>query len=136
MNEQQAFSELLNLAALGLPQDLLSDFGRFTWVRPNRVVFSKRWQAQARFVHEPGRCSVFFERYGAEMGRVNYESVPGSGQPKQIVVTMIPDLSGGETFWRLCDGQTLKPIVLVMRLINRLPSFHDDYGMSILIPGS
>jgi hypothetical protein len=132
---QQAYMELLDLVAQSLPKDTPSGAGHFSWVRPNRVVFSDRWQVQARFVQEPGRCSVFFERFGAEMGHVNYEPIPGTGKPKQTVVTMIPDLHGREAFWRLSDGQTLKTDVLARRLIERLLSFHDDYGMSIIAPG-
>jgi hypothetical protein len=103
----------------------------FRWVAPNRVAFFNTRQVQTRFVQEPHRYSIFFERFGAESGHVNYEPIPGSGEPKQTVVTMLPEISGGEAFWRLADGQTLKSDILARRVIDRLPSFHDEYGRSV-----
>lgn len=127
MNEQEAWTELLTAV-----KECVSQMPEnFKWVGPNRVVFLKTWQVQARFVQELQRYSVFFERFGAEMGHVNYEPIPGTGEPKQSVVTMLLELSGTEAFWRLADGQTLKSDVLARRVIDRLPSFHDEYGRAV-----
>ena len=76
----------------------------FRWVAPNRATFFKTWQVQARFVQETERYSIYFERFGAELGLVNYEPIPGSGEPKRTVLTMLLEISGGEAFWRLADG--------------------------------
>ena len=124
MNARDAWNELLNAVRDAVPQ--VSENVR--WVPPNRVAFFKTWRVQARFVQEPQCHSIFFERFGAELGHVNYEPIPGSGEPKQTAVTMLLDISGGEAFWRLPDGQTLKSDVLARRVIDRLPSFHNDYG--------
>ena len=65
------------------------------------------------------------------MGHVNCEPTPGSGEPKQTVMTMLLEMSGGEAFWRLADGRTLKSEVLARWVIDRLPSFHDEYGRAV-----
>jgi hypothetical protein len=127
MNDQDAWTELLDSAkhrTSQMPEN-------FRWVAPNRAAFFKTWQVQVRFVQETQRYSIYFERFGAELGDVNYEPVPGSGEPKRTVLTMMLEISGGEAFWRFADGQTLKSEVLARRVIDRLPSFHDEYGRSV-----
>jgi len=47
---------------------------------------------------------------------------------------MLLELSAGEVFWRFSDGQTLKSDVLARRVIDRLPRFHDEYGISVITP--
>jgi hypothetical protein len=127
MNEQAAWLELLDAVKSAVPQATEN----FRWVPPNRVAFFKRWQVQARFVPEPHRYSIFFERFGAELGHVNYEPTPGSGEPKQTVLTILLEISGAEAFWRLADARTLKSEVLARWVIDRLPSFHDEYGRAV-----
>jgi hypothetical protein len=124
---EQAWIELLEAAKTRVSQMPEN----FRWVAPNRVAFFNTRQVQARFVQEPHRYSIFFERFGAELGHFNYEPIPGSGEPKQTIVTILAEISEGETFWRLADGQTLKSDVLARRVIDRLPSFHDEYGRSV-----
>jgi hypothetical protein len=105
------------------------------WVRPNRLVLMDRWQVQARFVAEPAMYSIYLERFGAELGDANFESTPHSGQPKRTVLTMLLEVSNGEAFWRFSDGQTLPSRELASRMLARLRTFHDEYGMSIIAPG-
>ena len=136
MNEQSAWSELLDAVKNAVPQEIKLPYESFKWVPPNRVLLSRKWQVQARFTREPHRYSIFFERLGAELGRVNYEPTPWSGEPKQTVWTMLLELSAGEVFWRFSDGQTLKSDVLARRVIGRLPRFHDEYGMRLITPNS
>ena len=127
MNEQDAWSQLLNTVKEAVPQLP----GNFRWVSPNRLAFLNTWQVQARFVQESHRHSIFLERFGAELGSVNYEPTPGSGEPKQIVLTMLLEMSGGEAFWRLADTRTVKSDVLARWVIDRLPVFHDEYGRAV-----
>jgi hypothetical protein len=124
MNEQDAFNELLNAVRDAVPHLP----GNFRWVAPNRLAFLKTWQVQARFVQEPHRYSIFLERFGAELGNINYEPTPGSGEPKQTVLTMHLEISGGAAFWRLADTRIVKSDVLARWVIDRLPLFHDEYG--------
>jgi hypothetical protein len=105
------------------------------WLRSNRLALLGRWQVQARFVIEPGKYSIYFERYGADIGHQNFELPPGAGSPKQTVWTMQLEVSDSEAFWRFSNGQTLKSPDLAQRLIRRLREFHDEYGMSIIAPG-
>jgi hypothetical protein len=92
------------------------------------------WQLQARFVAEGEKHSIHFERFGADRGDANFEPTPNSGNPKGTVLTMQAEMSNGEAFWRISDGQTLNPAKLVRRIVNRLQTFRDKYGMSIIAP--
>jgi hypothetical protein len=130
-----AWLELLRLLEQGASEAAAGATPQLRWVRPNRLVFLDRWQVQARFVSEPGKYSVYLERFGAELGNFNFESTPGSGEPKRTVLTMLLELSNGEAFWRFSDGQTIKSLELARRIIDRLRRFHDEYGMSIVAPG-
>ena len=124
MNARDAWDQLLNTVKESVPQLP----GHFRWVSPNRLAYLNTWQVQARFVQDPHRHSIFLERFGAELGDVNYEPTPGSGEPKQIVLTMILEISSGEAFWRLADTRTVKSDVLARWVVDRLPAFHDEYG--------
>lgn len=128
MQEQAAWGELLDAVKNAVPQPSEN----FRWLAPNRVAFLKRWQVQARFVKEPHRSSIHFERFGAELGHVNYEPTPGADEPKHTVLTMLVEISNGETFWRLADGRTIKSDALAQWVIERLPLFHDEYGNAAL----
>lgn len=90
---------------------------------------------QARFASESGKYSIYFERFGADIGEQNFELPPGHRSPKHMVWTMQLELSNGEAFWRLADGQTLKSPVLARRVVGRLREFHDEYGISFTFPG-
>ena len=128
MQEQAAWVELLDTVKNAVPQPSEN----FRWLAPNRVAFLKRWQVQARFVKEPHRSSVHFERFGAELGHVNYEPTPGVDEPKHTVLTMLVEISNGEAFWRLADGRTIKSDALAQWVIERLPLFHEEYGNAAL----
>jgi hypothetical protein len=128
MNEQAAWLELLDTVKSTVPQPSEN----FRWLAPNRVAFFKRWQVQARFVEEPRCYSISFERFGVELGHVNYEPTPGSDEPKHTVLTMLFEINNGEAFWRMADTRTVKSDVLARWVIDRLPVFHDEYGRAAL----
>jgi hypothetical protein len=129
-----AWQELLGLVERG-GMEATETTPQIRWLRPNRLVLLDRWQVQARFVAEPGKYSIYLERFGAELGDFNFESTPHSGEPKRTVLTMLLESSNNEAFWRFSDGQTVKSPVLARRIIDRLRRFHDEYGMAIIAPG-
>jgi hypothetical protein len=135
MTPNEAWQELLNLVEGGASDVASRTTLQLRWLRPNRLFFSKRWQVQARFSAEPGKYSIYLERFGAELGDVNFELTPYSGEPKVTVWTMQLELSNAEAFWRFSDGQTLKSPELAHRIIDRLQRFHDEYGIAIIAPG-
>lgn len=128
MNEHPAWLELLDTVKSAVPQSIEN----FRWLAPNRIAFFKRWQVQARFVEETHSYSISFERFGAELGHVNYEPTPGSDEPKHTVLTMLLEIGDGEAFWRLADTRIVKSDVLARWVIERLPLFHDEYGKAAL----
>ena len=105
------------------------------WQRPNRLVLLGQWQVQARFVAEFGKYSIYFERYGAEIGDQNFELPPGAGAPRRTAWTMLLEISGGQPFWRISDGQTLSSADLARRVAARLIDFEHEYGLSAIAPG-
>ena len=83
-----AWQELLILVERGASEVAARATPQLRWLRPNRLVLLDRWQVQARFVAEPGKYSIYLERFGAELGDVNFESTPNSGEPKRTVLTL------------------------------------------------
>ena len=130
-----AWQELLILVERGASAVAARATPQLRWLRPNRLVLLDRWQVQARFVAEPGKYSIYLERFGAELGDVNFESTPNSGEPKRTVLTMLLELSNNEAFWHFSGEQTAKSPELARWIIDRLRRFHDEYGMAIIAPG-
>jgi hypothetical protein len=135
MTPHDAWQELLNLVEQCASGCTTGTTPELRWVKPNRLVLFNRWQAQARFMAEPGRYSIYLERFGAELGDFNFESTPHSGEPKRTVLTMLLELSNNEAFWRFPDGQTVKSTELSRRIVDRLRRFYDEYGLAVVAPG-
>ena len=135
MTQDQAWLQLLKLVEESVPKRDAHVQPQILWQRPNRLVQLGRWQVQARFVAESGKYSIYFERYGAEIGDQNFELPPGAGAPKRTAWTMLLEISGGEPFWRFSDGQTLNSADLARRALARLNEFEHEFGMSVIAPG-
>src|SRR6185312_15897346 len=67
MTPHDAWQELLNLAEQCASGCTTGTTPELRWVKPNRLVLFNRWQVQARFMAEPGRYSIYLERFGAEL---------------------------------------------------------------------
>ncbi len=129
-----AWLELLSLVEQGASEVAAGATPQLRWVRPTRRGLLARWQVQARFVAEPGKYSIYMERFGAELGNFNFEPTPNSGEPKRTVLPMLLELSHGEAFWRFSDGQTIKSLELAGKIVDSLRRFYDEYRMSIVAP--
>ena|GEM_PF-5968367 len=135
MTQEQAWQELLESVERSVPTQEATRQPRLQWSRSNRLVLSGQWPVQARFVAELGKYSIYFERFGADVGDQNIELPPGTNSLKTTVWTMLLEISGGEAFWRFSDGQTLKSAEVAKRAIARLPEFQAKYAMSAIAPG-
>jgi hypothetical protein len=136
MRPEQAWHELLEIVEQSVPR---RDGGgqpqkQIQWLRSNRLVLSGQWPVQARFVAELGKYSIYFERFGADMGNQNFELPLGFGSPKTIAWTMLLEIGGGVAFWRFSDGRTLTSADLARRVLGRLPDFQREYAMSLIAP--
>jgi hypothetical protein len=135
MTQDEIWHQLLKLVEESVPKRDVNHQPQVLWQRPNRLVQLGRWQVQARFVAESGKYSIYFERYGADIGDQNFELPPGAGTPKRTARTMILEVSDGEPFWRFSDGQTLDSADLARRVLARLSDFEQEYGLSVIAPG-
>lgn len=134
MEENKAWQELLSTVQENASKQAVQPKFKIHWLGPNRLVLSGTRQIQARFIAEPGKYAIFFERFGAEISDQNFDLPPGVGRPKRPVSTMLLEPSKGEAFWRFNDGQTLKTAEVARRVVRRLQEFHQEYGMSMLNP--
>jgi len=136
MTARQAWEELLQFTEHsvsgrrqpGGPDD------EIRWLRPNRLVMSGKWPVQARFVAEPGKFSIYFERISAELGGQNFELPQGSGSVKTTAWTALLEISNGQPFWQFSDGQTLTSADVAQRVLSRLPSFQREYATAVIAP--
>ena len=134
MTKEQAWQELLDLVAKGVEAQKAPGLARLQWSRPNRLILMGQWSVEARLVVEPERFSIYFERFGADLGDQNFELPSGAGKVKTKAWTMLLEISNGEAFWRFSDGQTLKSEELARRVITRLREFQVEYAQSVLTP--
>jgi hypothetical protein len=135
MTQDEVWRQLLKLVEERVPERDANVQPQISWQRPNRLVLIGQWQVQARFVAESGKYSIYFERYGAEIGDQNFELPPGAGTTKRSAWTMLLEISGGEPFWRFSDGQTLNSADLARRVQARLIDFEREYALSVKAPG-
>jgi hypothetical protein len=135
MTQDEVWLQLLKLVEESVPKRDANVQPQILWQRPNRLVQLGRWQVQARFVAESGKYSIYFERYGAEIGDQNFELPPGADTPKRTAWTMLLEISDGESFWRFSNGQTLNSVDLARRALARLNDFEHEFGMSVIAPG-
>lgn len=135
MTAERAWQELLETVEKRVPKQTGSGQPRLQWSRSNRLILTGQSPVQAPFVAEPGRYSIYFERFGADIGNSNFELPPGTGSLKTTVVTMLLEISNGEVFWRFPDGQTLRSAEVARRIIARLREFQIEYAMSVIAPG-
>jgi hypothetical protein len=135
MTPDEVWRQFLTIVEESVPKRDAHVQTQILWQRPNRLVLLGKWQVQARFVAELGKYSIYFERYGAEIGHQIFELPPGAGVTKRTAWTMLLDISGGELFWRFSDGQTLNSTDLVRRVLVRLNDFEHEYGLSVIAPG-
>jgi hypothetical protein len=136
MTPEQAWHQLLEIVEQSVPR---RDGGgqprkQIQWLRSNGLVLSGQWPVQARFVAELGKYSIYFERFGADIGNQNFELPPGFGSPKTIAWTMLLEISGEEAFWRFSDGRILTSTDLARRVLDRVPDFQREYAMSVIAP--
>jgi hypothetical protein len=134
MTVEQSWHQLLEILEQSVPK---RDGGQpaINWLRPNRLVLSGKLPVQARFAAENGKYSIYFERFGADLGNQNFDPSSVYDSPKTIVWTMLLEISGGEAFWRFSDGRTIKSTELARRVLARLPEFQREYAMSVVAPG-
>lgn len=135
MTQDEVWPQLLKLVEDSVPKRDAHVQPQVLWQRPNRLVLLGQWQVQARFVAESGKYSIYFERYGAEIGDQNFELPPGAATPKRTAWTMLLEISGGEPFWRFSDGRTLNSANLARRVLTQLNDFEHEYGLSVIAPG-
>jgi hypothetical protein len=131
MTTEQAWHELLEIVEQSVPKHAGA---QIKWLRSNRLVLSGQWPIQARFVAEPGKYSIYFERFGADAGNRNFELPPGYDSPKTVAWTMLLEISNGKAFWRFSDGRTLGARDVARHVLARLPDFQNEYAMSIIVP--
>lgn len=133
---EEAWEELLQIMEQSAqePGTAGSPHNQIQWLRPNRLVMSGQWPVQVRFVAEPGKYSIYFERFGVELGDQNFELPPGSSSPKTTAWTMLLEVSNGHAFWRFSDGQTLTSTELARRALARLPEFQQECAISEIAP--
>jgi hypothetical protein len=124
-NPEKAWEELLQIMKQSAPKPGTAgrSQNQIQWLRPNRLAMSGRWLVQVRFVAEPGKNRVYFERLGVELGDQNSELCPGSRSPKTTAWTMLLEVGNGHAFWRFSDDQTLTSAELARRVVARLPEF-------------
>lgn len=135
MTPEQAWHQLLEIVEQSVSK---LDGGRLQtqiqWLRSNRLVLSGPWPVEARFVAEIGKYSIYFERFGADVGDQNFELPTGISSPKTIAWTMLLEISNGQPFWRFSDGQSFTSTNLARRALARLRDFRSEYAMSIFAP--
>jgi hypothetical protein len=137
MTAKQAWNELLQITEQSVSKrvELGGPENEIRWLRPNRLVMSGKWPVQARFVAEPGKFSIYFERFGAEPGDQNFDLPPGSGSVKTTVWTVLLEINNGQVFWRFSDGQMLASAEVARRVLSRIQNFQREYATSVLAPG-
>jgi hypothetical protein len=137
MTGEQAWDELLQITEQTVAKrvQLGGSESEIRWLRPNRLVMSGKCPVQARFAAEPGKFSIYFERFGAELGDQNFDLPPGSGSIKTTVWTALLEISNGQAFWRFSDGQMLASAEVARRVLSRVPNFQREYATSLLAPG-
>jgi hypothetical protein len=137
MTAEQVWDELLQITEQSVSKriQLGGPESDIRWLRPNRLVMSGKWSVQARFVAEPGKFSIYFERFGAEFGDQNFDLPPGSGSVKNTVWTALLEISNGQAFWRFSDGEMLASAEVARRVLSRVRNFQREYATSVLAPG-
>jgi hypothetical protein len=105
---------------------------RLRWLSAGKLVLIGSLQVQARFVEARSEYEICFERFGAEMGSVNFERIPHGPPLKDPVVWKVePFRSGADIFWRL-NFQEITPDRLAARTIERLKDFYEEYRLSAI----
>ena len=137
MRAEQAWNELLQITEESVSKRVQvgGPENEIRWLRPNRLVMLGKWTVQARFVAERGKFSIYFERFGAELGDQNFDLPPGSGSVKTTVWTVLLEINKGQVFWRFSDGQILASAEVARRVLTRIPNFQREYATSVLAPG-
>lgn len=99
------------------------------WVASGRLVLMGPWQVEARMVEQSGRFQICFDRFGAQMGSVNFELPHGHA----VIGAEVWDLKfvqgEREVFWRL-NGQHLSPDRLARKVVDNLIRYYEAYRLS------
>jgi hypothetical protein len=102
------------------------------WVASGRLVLVGPWQVEAWMVEQSGRFQIRFDRFGAQLGSVNFELPPG----RAIIGAEVWDLKfvegEREVFWRL-NGQHLSPDRLARKVVDNLNRYYDAYRLSAVV---
>jgi hypothetical protein len=102
---------------------------RLRW-SPGRLALIGTWQVEARFVERSGAYEVLFDRFGAQLGSVNFELPPGARVVPPDIWRLQPIDGTTQTFWRINDGQDLLAERLAMRIVEHLKDFYQTYRLA------
>jgi hypothetical protein len=127
----EAWHKLQDLVRALVPKE--AGVPQLRWIESGRLALLGEWQVQARFTAEKQQYEVHFERFGAELGKSNFEPTPGLAVRRSEVWKLEPVNGEIDVFWRIGDGPEIKqPNSLATRIVDRLKDFYQEYKLAAL----